>query len=192
MLHWTHAPGILSSRWGGEPPPCSGKAVANRGGLSVPWCKVGLVDDWIERTARAISVNHSDDLAQEARISLWREYGHYHEHAAKNPLRLRMLDLVTGVRGWTGQDRPRRYGRAVEYATEVLPQGRQPVDPDLRLDVERALARLTPAERRYIYCKYYLQMTWPEIEQVFCYAPQVLWRRARDKLRAELAHLKER
>ena len=149
------------------------------------------IEDWIVRTSIAIAPNLAEDLAQEARIMRWGKYADYHEHAVKRPMRLRMLDLAQGKKGWTGQSRPRRYDRKPEAPVPEMPEKIVFPDLDLALDVKAAVARLTPNERRFIYMRYWLKMSWTEVEEELGYGPQPVWRSARDKLRRELVHLRD-
>ncbi len=62
-------------------------------------------------------------------------------------------------------------------------------------EVAKALARLTPNQRKYVFMRFYQGMTHAEIAEVFGYNPGCVWsdkrRGAREKLRAELGHLRE-
>lgn len=160
-----------------------------------------MIDEaWIMRTSVAIDPKQADDLAQEARILAWGYYGDYHPNAAKPYIRSRLWDLAAGKTGWTGQDRPRRYDRPTEVAADWdhdLAEHLASAELLERIElayhygeIYAALDRLTPNERRLIRARYWEGKTWTEVEREWGYAPNPVWRSARDKLRKDLAHLR--
>lgn len=146
---------------------------------------------WLRKVAaRLTTPDRVEDLSAEAWVELWRAHRTYDGSAPldwwlKFKARGRM---GTVLRNWTTAPHV-----PVEAEHHIWDQLR--VDPHgMELayhhgEIARAVDALTPRERQYVIARFWGSLNYPELTELFGYQPQGLWRTARPKLAAQLAHL---
>lgn len=168
---------------------------------------------WLRKIAsQLIADPHlQQDLAQEGWVAMWRAFQDYDESKGALPSWLttkalwRMRDCARD-RAWLGRP-PRHMGRsnvrdAVEYASSDTPMWELLEAVDVvdavclayhRGEIMTAIAALSPAQRRYVYLRFWKGYQKPELVQAFGYEPHALWHRAptgaKHKLRVALERL---
>ncbi len=170
----------------------------------------------IERMAKSIRrVNAStnwEDIAQEGFIEVWKmlDKGETRQGVILKAARNRMISQLIHFRDFKHPGVSNFF--AMEAHATTVGEGvgiEHSVWADLQAtdDVEsvytayhegeigRALEALTPNQRKYVHMRFYEGKTHAEIEAVFGYNPGCVWsdkkHGAREKLRTELAHLRE-
>lgn len=172
---------------------------------------------WLYKTAQQLlspSSPEIEDLVQEGYIAMWKALKTHKEEAGPltawltTKARWRMLEVVK-EKNWSGMP-SRRHGR--NPVQDVVPlsldkdyDGATLADllltPDIAEsvmnayhhgEIHEAIAELSPAQRKYVYARFWCGMTWGEMKtEVFGYDPSPLWTSkkngARDKLAKTLA-----
>lgn len=170
----------------------------------------------VERMARGLRrVNAStswEDVAQEGFIEVWKMLAKGEREQARilKAARNRMISQLIHFRDFPHPNVKNYF--VVEAHAPVVGEGagvENSVWADLEAnddveavsvayhagEVANALARLTPNQRKYVWMRFYEGKTHAEITEVFGYNPGCVWsdkrNGAREKLRAELGHLRE-
>lgn len=168
---------------------------------------------WLQKVASGLIGDHAlvDDLAQEGWVAMWRALPAYNPERGSLPSWLtdhaywRMLTCVAD-QAWLG--RPKRHlgrGRLSDHvehpasdssvwellaAAEVLDGA---VWAYHRGQILEAINRLSPAQRRYVYLRFWRGYRLSELTEAYGYDPSALWNSpkngAKIKLRAELEAL---
>lgn len=159
---------------------------------------------WLRTVARNMLSDarsrYIEDLAQEGWIAMWRahpeRYDAPDDFILKQAARRRMNDVLTtiirGERGGKRGAKPLDTETVLVDDFELLALS---VDlPAVELayhhgEVLEALNSLSPAERRYVYLRFWLGYDWKGINEHFGYRADSLWRPARTKLLERLGHL---
>ena len=93
----------------------------------------------VRRFLRRLAGDSGDDLAQETFLKAWRLAGHYRGEGRYRAWLMRIA--------WTTFLEAQRAGRRRQAREAGAPQPQAPAHPDLRIDLERALAVLGERER---------------------------------------------
>lgn len=173
--------------------------------MSAPRCNVGRMHEVVAQRVAKRYVRPElpyDDALQEARYAIWRETerrGELTEGQAYLVAKNRVLRVLE--QRPLGSERPvgRPPGRngvkpvkTVLTFDGVIYDDQAPVVPDfadeviLRVDVERALEKLTELEERVVRALYWDNLSWRQARLELGFTPQAYWSSARDKLRASL------
>lgn len=156
---------------------------------------LGTYRPWLRVVAAGMTTpDRAEDLASEGWIELWRASRSYDGTAPldwwlKHKAHRRMVTVVD--RDW----------RTVKATQHVAVESEHAVWEQLRVElpavelayhrgqIAAALDRLTRREREYVVARFWGGLNYPELTAHFGYQPQGLWRTARPKLAAALAHL---
>jgi RNA polymerase sigma factor (sigma-70 family) len=178
---------------------------------------------WLGAVARDIcgpaNARFQDDLVQEGYIAMWRAVGSFNPDAGAAPTwltnaaRMRMTDIARRrYVNWFGKEATRGHQETeAKVSIEALAASDEHWEHQLLRsaelveligegyhegDIAAAMATLTPAERRYVYARFWLGLdptarSIPRelLTQVPELAQRWLWTRAKVKLRFALAHL---
>ena len=170
---------------------------------------------WLYKTAQGLLSPQSqevDDLVQEGYIAMWRAMKTFDPGNGALPAwltskaRWRMTEVVTKG-NWSGQP-SRQHGRnsaATPAAlsldadrgdgialADLLPGEEAITDSVLTAyhhgEIYDAIASLTPAQRKYVYARFWHGMTTAEMKaEVFGYDPSALWNSAKNGAKRKLA-----
>jgi RNA polymerase sigma factor (sigma-70 family) len=163
----------------------------------------GIVDEralleqyrpWLTKVAHGMaSPDRATELVQEGWIELWKATKTWD---GKSPLdwwlkykaRGRMVLMVT-VR-WKAAKEAQYVPADDDWFEQALTVSLDGIELAYHHgEIQHALNQLTPREREYVYLRFWRGWQKPQLIGFFGYEPNGLWRTARTKLKASLAHL---